>query len=122
MTTAQYQLKRAYLFLDLAEWDEALTACELAAEAAKDHYLPPTLKGAILSAQGNFKEAIKLLRSVSLKHREHALPQIYLAEALFLSGSIPQGIRQWEQARLKPDADQHEELLQLLRCAFIEVE
>lgn len=122
MSTAQHELKRAYLFLDLAEWDEALNACEQAAEADKDHYLPLTLKGAIMCAQGNFKEAIKVLRSVTLNHRERALPQIYLAEALFLSGSIPQGIRQLEQARLKPDADQHEELLQLLKRAFIEAE
>lgn len=122
MTNAQTHLKQAYLHLDFGEWDEALEACELAAEGAGDHFLPETLKGAILSARGDFKEAIKLLRSVSKRHSDCALPQIYLAEALFLSGASPQGKRQLEQAFSRPDASEYQEMLTLLESAFIDDE
>jgi len=120
MTNAQTHLKLAYLHLDYGEWDEALTACELAAEEAEDHFLPNTLKGAILTARGEFKDAIKLLRNVARKHSDRALPQIYLAEALFLSGAKPQGQRQLEQASARHDAAEYHDMLTLLESAFID--
>lgn len=119
-TLAQHQLKCAYLFLDQEAWEDALQACELAKESAPEHFLPDTLKGAILTAKGDFKEAIKVLRVAAKRHPENALPQIYLAEALLLSGAKPQGLRQLEQAQSRQDAHIHTEVMGLLHEAFVD--
>ncbi len=119
-TSAQTELKRAYLLVEFEEWEHALAACDRAAERAPDHPMPMALKGSILAAAGEFKDAIKTLRRTSRAHSDHALTQLFLAEALFLDGKIPAGKRALDSARGTSDFDEHREMADLLSQTFVD--
>ncbi len=59
---AQQHLQRAYLLLDYGELDEALAACERAADVAPDHPMPHALAGSFLTSFGRPRDALKPLR------------------------------------------------------------
>ena len=62
---AQVELKRAYLLVEYGEIDDALQACDAAAQLAASVSTPTVLKGAILTGIGRHKEALALLRQAT---------------------------------------------------------
>ena len=100
----QGELKRAYLLTTYGHYEAAMQACDRAREFLGDDPLPGALKGAILSASGRPKEAIRELNGVCRRHREAILPALYLAEACFLAGRMRRGwkvLREINPAALK---------------------
>ena len=95
---AQLELKRAYVQLGFGQFDEAMASCDRAAELVGEHYLPDTLRGAILSASGRHADALAELKRVRKRYPSQALPHLYFAEACYLSGRERQGERALEDA------------------------
>lgn len=112
---ASTHLKRAYLLLDFGEWDPALQACEQARQTAPNHWLPDTLKGAILAARGDLQDAVKVLKRVVERHPDHAYPRIQLAEVTFLLGARPSAERHLVRAQTASDFEEYRELFDSLR-------
>ena len=117
---ANQEFKRAYLLMDYERWDDALQACANAASLAPDHWLPDTLRGSILCAQGELPQAVKALKAVADRHPNRAYPRLQLAEALLLSGSYAQARRHLQEAEAAEDVAEYGELLGLMRAAFID--
>jgi tetratricopeptide (TPR) repeat protein len=97
-TLAQIELKRAYLHVSFGQYDQGIEACERAADAAPDHYLPATLRGSFEMAAGRVRDALGTLRPVTRRYPDEALPRLYFAEACFLAGRHRQGERALNQA------------------------
>jgi predicted Zn-dependent protease len=112
---AQLELKRAYVQLGFGQFDEALDSCERAGELLGDHYLPDTLRGAVLSARGRHKEAVAVLKKVTRRHEGRALPHLYFAEACFLSGREQQARRALDAAEACERTQQETQMLAQLR-------
>lgn len=105
-TTAQLELKRAYLMVEQGDLEQALERCALARQLAPQQPLPQILEANILSAKGAHKEALALLRQVTKRWPDEALGHIHFAEVCFMMGRTSQAQRSLEQARakaLKPD-------------------
>ena len=88
---ARQWLKRAYLLLERGQLEEALSACETAADSAVDPVVPRSVQGAILTAGGRPVEAMRMLMQVHRRNRDAILPALYLAEACFLAGRQRRG-------------------------------
>ncbi len=117
---ANQELQRAYLLLDYGEWDRAMAACERAGVLAPDHWLPETLKGAILAAKGDLQLATRVLKRAADRHPNRAYPRLQLAESLLLSGSLIQGRRHLKKAGEAEDIGEFESLFALLNNVFID--
>lgn len=85
LSAAQLQLKRAYVLTSYGFYNEALAACEEATALSDDELVPRTVYGAILTASGRAKEAMRHLNQLHRAHRDAILPALYLAEACFLA-------------------------------------
>ena len=82
-------LQRAYVLMSFGFIEEALDACDEAARRAEepdDEVTAHSVKGAMLSASGRPKEAMRELIGLRRKYGEAILPALYLAEACFLAG------------------------------------
>lgn len=119
---AKIELKRAYVQLGFGQFDEALQSCSAAGDVLDDHYLPQTLRGAILSASGRHKEALKTLKDLRLRHPERALPHLYFAEACLLSGRRQQGERALDAATQCEKSSQERQMLEHLRQLWSQVD
>lgn len=95
---ARVELKRAYLHMNFAQYDEAIAACARAADQAPDHPLPVALKGSFEMAAGRVRDALGTLRRATKRHPGDALSHIYFAEACLLAGRERQGKRALERA------------------------
>lgn len=122
MVSVRAELKRAYLQLSWGRFDEALRSCDHAAKRAPDHCSARTLRAAILSARGEHEDAIRELRAVRREHPGEALPAIFMAEALLLSGRVVQGLRLLDVAVKVAETAQEEELASSLRSFWSEVD
>ena len=120
--SARMELKRAYLQLSFAKFDDALESCRRAAELAPEHVLPPTIEGAIMVSKGQFRDAMSLLREVGKAHPDEPLPRVYLAEACLLAGRSKQGLRALDRAEELDERDEHRELLDELRTLWEELD
>lgn len=88
---ARRELKRAFVLTSFGYFEEALEACERAAQFGDDDCLPRTIQGAILTASGRPLEAMKSLGDLRRRHKEAILPALYLAEACFMAGRHRRG-------------------------------
>lgn len=82
-------VQRAYVLMSFGYIEEALEACDEAARRAEepdDEVTAQSVKGAMLSASGRPKEAMRQLMGLRRKYGEAILPALYLAEACFLAG------------------------------------
>ena len=118
-TSAQTELKRAYMLIEYEAWDEAIDACDRAIDRADGDPLPLALKGSILSACGEFASAMKVLRPLTRDHSDFVLGHLFLVETLFLSGKIPQGKKALSRAKELDGASNHQEFIELLETCFV---
>lgn len=102
---AQDDLKRAFLHMSFAQYDEAIAACERAADHAPEHPLPAALKGSFELAAGRVRKALGTLRRTTKQHPGDALSHIYFAEACFLAGRHRQGRRALARAEALIEAE-----------------
>lgn len=123
LEAAQSELKRAYLLLGWGNYEEAIEICE-EVDASLDgkHHLPETMRGSFLLAQGKVREALKVLRGVTKRFSDEALPQIYFAEACYLAGRQKQGDRALRKAKKLDGDGEHAELLENLEETWEDVD
>jgi predicted Zn-dependent protease len=133
-TSARTELKRAYLCVSFGQFEQAIEACDRAADAAPRHHLPATLRGSFQMSAGRVRDALATLRSVTRAHPDQPLPKVYFAEACFMAGRRRQGERALEQAEeicqsdseQRPDSEQTwrdcAELIAYLRQTWQSVE
>jgi predicted Zn-dependent protease len=121
-TPARDQLQRAYLCLGFGQYQEAIDACEAAAELAPGHPLPPTLKGSFEMAVGRVGEALGTLRAVTRRHREEPLATLYFAEACFLAGRRQQAERALAGAAQMPMSEDLRAFMDELRRTWTSVQ
>lgn len=91
---SQQWLKLAYVLVDRGHFQEAMNACERAADGAEGQQaeiLAHTLRGAILTASGRPVEAMRELMGLHRRHGDAIVVALYLAEACFLAGRHRRG-------------------------------
>ena len=79
-------LKRAYVLMSHGYFEKALATCEQAAEEPAMSLAARALQGAILTASGRPKEAVKLLMPLHRRNRDALGVALYLAEACYFAG------------------------------------
>ena len=114
-TPARDELKRAYLHMGFCQYDEALAACERAADHAPKHHLPVALKGSFEMAAGRVRDALGTLRQATRRFPDEPLAQIYFAEACFVAGRRRQAQRALNRAEKMERADSFAEMIAQLR-------
>jgi predicted Zn-dependent protease len=102
--SARVELKRAFLHMSFAQYDQAIAACERAAACAPEHPLPVALKGSFEMAAGRVRDALGTLRRATKRHPGDALSHIYFAEACFLAGRERQAERALSRAEKLAEA------------------
>ncbi|QDG53392.1 tetratricopeptide repeat protein [Persicimonas caeni] len=103
-SSARVELKRAFLHMSFAQYDEAIAACDRAAACAPEHSLPVALKGSFEMAAGRVRDALGTLRRATKRHPGDALSHIYFAEACFLAGRERQAERALSRAEKLAEA------------------
>jgi predicted Zn-dependent protease len=108
--------------MGFGQFDEALESCARAERLLGEHYLPATLRAAVLSARGQHAEAIRALKRIRDNHPEQALPHLYFAEACFFSGRTRQAERALACADDCEKSQDEEAFLERLRAVWEQVE
>ena len=90
-STSRQLLKRAYGAMNCGYFEEAIEACNVAAQRADDRLVADTLRGAILTASGRPQRALQLLMPLHRKREDAILTALYLAEACFFAGRVRRG-------------------------------
>lgn len=121
-TTAQTELKRAYMMITGGHLEEALEACDAALERAPDSPMPETMAGSFLASFGRHDEALKVLRKASRKDPNFALPHIYFAEASFFLGRKKVAERSLEKAKKLDEDGEFSGLIEHLDELFSQVD
>ncbi|MGM0555886.1 MAG: tetratricopeptide repeat protein [Myxococcota bacterium] len=119
---ARTELKRAYVQMGFGQFEEASESCSRAATMLGEHYLPETLRAAVLSASGRHREAIAALKVIRKKYPEQALPHLYFAEACFLSGRRRQAQRALNCAQDCETSTEEASFLERLRTLWNQIE
>lgn len=117
-TTAQTELRRAYLMIEWGRLADALEACSAASQREPDSPLPDTMAGSFLCAYGHHSEALKRLRKASRQAPDFALPHIYFAEASFLMGRPKVAQRSLARAKELDEEGEFDVLIDHLEALF----
>ncbi len=115
---AQVELKRAYLLVEYGEIDDALKACDAAAQLAASVSTPTVLKGAILTGIGRHKEALALLRQATRRWPDAPLTHLHFAEACYFAGRERQARQALDEAQRADSDGEHATLIDALRTLW----